>query len=784
MVRGEIWFLSTTDPELLAKVRRNLRAYLATHPLPHKISSCEEGETPSIKPALGSASVTPQKRASPYRTGKAPPMQSAPGFAGVEPQRRASPYRSGKPPSVEPSADPASASSPGETPLAALGLSIRPYNALMRRGIKTVQRLVRMSDDEILEVRNIGANSLAEMREKLAAFSYNPPSAEPQRCASPYRSGKPPSVEPSADPSSVSSPDETPLAALGLSVRSYNALMRRGIKTVQHLARMSEDEILEVRNISAKSLAEARGKLAAFSYNPPLVEPTSVTPEPKASKSLFVPPVVGADLLRVLRKEGVPLDRISLERLALPDPVANEIHNRAVQTLADLCQQPLGTLPEEGAVIKRLHLYLNWLLKQDEETRQAEIAGQGISPVHRLMLQETSLDALIQKWLSVLKVNEQQIIRWRYGLDGEELTCEATGKRLGLTRQRVSQIQNRALSRLRRPQSRYLINSLTELLVAVLASAGGLIDEQQLGEALRRELQVERVDPVAAVHLVMLVDGCFEWLPSIQAWKLKSRSTADLLGVQRRLARVLVEHKASLSVEELIVRFKASRFYQRCGDQLDDALLYACLRAHPEIEINDKGLCRLTRWSGTRAPDIVAALRKLDHPAHYSEIAQAINTELPADRLISSRTVHIRLMQHPELFVWVGRRGTYGLKEWGMERALSYVEALTQILQQAGHPVTFQEILAQLPKIRPYYDETSITITLGTNERFQSFADGTYGLAEWHEDEIATAEYRSQRLLEALDSAPVVRPKPMLVQALDSVDDFIAQARERVSDGT
>jgi hypothetical protein len=119
-----------------------------------------------------------------------------------------------------------------------------------------------------------------------------------------------------------------------------------------------------------------------------------------------------------------------------------------------------------------------------------------------------------------------------------------------------------------------------------------------------------------------------------------------------------------------------------------------------------------------------------------------------------------------------------------MERALSYVEALTQILQQAGHPVTFQEILAQLPKIRPYYDETSITITLGTNERFQSFADGTYGLAEWHEDEIATAEYRSQRLLEALDSAPVVRPKPMLVQALDSVDDFIAQARERVSDGT
>jgi hypothetical protein len=141
-------------------------------------------------------------------------------------------------------------------------------------------------------------------------------------------------------------------------------------------------------------------------------------------------------------------------------------------------------------------------------------------------------------------------------------------------------------------------------------------------------------------------------------------------------------------------------------------------------------------------------------------------------------------MKHPELFVWVGRRGTYGLKEWGMERALSYVETLVQMLQQAGHPLTFQQILAQLPTVRPYYDETSITITLGTNERFRSFADGTYGLAEWREDEFATADYRSQRLFGALDIVPAVRPKPMVVQALDSVDDFIAQARGRASHGT
>jgi len=108
---------------------------------------------------------------------------------------------------------------------------------------------------------------------------------------------------------------------------------------------------------------------------------------------------------------------------------------------------------------------------------------------------------------------------------------------------------------------------------------------------------------------------------------------------------------------------------------------------------------------------------------------------------------------------------------------------LAQILQQAGHPLTFQQILAELPKFRPYYEESSIVITLGTNERFRSFPGDTYGLAEWQEDEVATKGYRLKRLFDGVEVASSPRPKPKLTETLNGVDSFIAKARERLGEG-
>lgn len=63
--------------------------------------------------------------------------------------------------------------------------------------------------------------------------------------------------------------------------------------------------------------------------------------------------------------------------------------------------------------------------------------------------EESTMKEMV-KWIAGLSENEQTVIRLRYGLNGEEpRTLERIGKYLGLTRERVRQIENVAVRKMR-----------------------------------------------------------------------------------------------------------------------------------------------------------------------------------------------------------------------------------------------------------------------------------------------------------------------------------------------
>lgn len=64
-------------------------------------------------------------------------------------------------------------------------------------------------------------------------------------------------------------------------------------------------------------------------------------------------------------------------------------------------------------------------------------------------LEDADLTHQIQKAIGILPARDQQIIAAFYGFDGDPCTLEEIGTQLGLTRERVRQLRNRALSRLR-----------------------------------------------------------------------------------------------------------------------------------------------------------------------------------------------------------------------------------------------------------------------------------------------------------------------------------------------
>ncbi len=67
------------------------------------------------------------------------------------------------------------------------------------------------------------------------------------------------------------------------------------------------------------------------------------------------------------------------------------------------------------------------------------------------MLQREEVQACMKLWLAQLNEKQRQVVEQRFGLNGDEAaTLEEVGERIGVTRERVRQIQVEALRRLRK----------------------------------------------------------------------------------------------------------------------------------------------------------------------------------------------------------------------------------------------------------------------------------------------------------------------------------------------
>jgi DNA-directed RNA polymerase subunit alpha len=72
-------------------------------------------------------------------------------------------------------------------PIEELNLTVRSYNCLKREGIHTVGELVARSEQDLLDIRNFGAKSIEEVKQKLhemtLALKDSPPGFDPSAVA-------------------------------------------------------------------------------------------------------------------------------------------------------------------------------------------------------------------------------------------------------------------------------------------------------------------------------------------------------------------------------------------------------------------------------------------------------------------------------------------------------------------------------------------------------------------------------------------------------------------------
>jgi len=150
-------------------------------------------------------------------------------------------------------------------------------------------------------------------------------------------------------------------------------------------------------------------------------------------------PVHMSDRIRRLYKTARQLEQ-EHGRKPTPEEIAEELHlePRKVQWMLKVSWRPLS---------------LELPVGEDEDAELGSFIEDETTPSPTQSVQQRLLREKVEEVLSTLSPREARILRLRYGLvNGRAYTLEEVGRKFGLTRERIRQIQGRALRRLRHPR--------------------------------------------------------------------------------------------------------------------------------------------------------------------------------------------------------------------------------------------------------------------------------------------------------------------------------------------
>jgi hypothetical protein len=547
-----------------------------------------------------------------------------------------------------------------------------------------------------------------------------------------------------------------PIDILDLSVRSYNALKYR-TKTVGELALLSDEKLLKIRNFGHKSLVDVHraltefmathaGEIAAESDFEQLSRDQENSQSSNANVQALSPggwrvpheiglrkdaePQVGVQDVCSLPVEVLDLSTRSLKVLI-------RLHICSITELLEYPKEKLFRAENIGRkslneIESKLFAYLSngsIVGRADHVANEAvESAGLGTR-------------SFVQQMLSRLPDRQRNIIADRYGLwDGIAETLQDIGDKLGLTRERIRQIEEKGLKRLRRIYGHGTIKNLvlakiTTCLESQSETFRGIVGEDQFTNAFADDCSLEE----AALAITLLNDinarlfhsQLIEAEPGVYC--IDTHLAAKYKALLEIIQTSLRKHQKPFSEEELH-RELIRRESPVTTDQ--EALLGRIFQVSPSVMRLRDGSIGLSEWTGFLRRDAIslaeATLRLLGRPAHFREITQKIGVFFPDAGPINERTIHNGLWQGSNKFVWV-KNGTYGLSAWGITKPPYIKDRLIELLSDAQYPLPFWHLEEKVLEMCNCKKD-SVRMTLDLNPKlFRKFEGDQYGLRQHYE---------------------------------------------------
>jgi DNA-directed RNA polymerase specialized sigma subunit len=325
---------------------------------------------------------------------------------------------------------------------------------------------------------------------------------------------------------------------------------------------------------------------------------------------------------------------------------------------------------------------------------------------------------------TIEREREREIIARRFGLFERKETLEQIGELLGITRERVRQLEKSVITRLVHSAEQGELPHLAEVesvLVGQLERLGGVARVADLTAAVTKDNN--RLEQARVAFLAQLCP------------KLVVVSEDDHYHHSVALKQLHDEAALKGHVESLINSVKKIG----APKPIDEVAAGAGLKdvKHAEAIANtSKHLATLNgRWGLMKWPivnpknirdKIYVILSENGKHMHFNEIADAIKVSEFKRKDVTTQAIHNELIKDKR-FVLIGR-GIYALKEWGYEKG-TVADIIAEVLKKAGEPLHRDEIVKRVLKSR-YVKETTILLNLQGKPQFKRVAKATYDLAD------------------------------------------------------
>lgn len=325
---------------------------------------------------------------------------------------------------------------------------------------------------------------------------------------------------------------------------------------------------------------------------------------------------------------------------------------------------------------------------------------------------------------TIEREREREIISRRFGLFDRRETLEQIGELLGITRERVRQLEKAVVARLKAQADRGdlpHVETVQAVFIEKLADMGNIARVTDLTASFHKDntrIQQSRIAFLSALSpkLVVLDENDYYY----QSIGRKSHhDEKEIKNYVERIIAAIKEIGEPTAIDQVATNTK-----------IGNARHTAALASTSKQLATLNGRWGLIKWPMVNPKNIrdkiYVILKEHGKQMHFNEISAAIKDSDFKRKDVTTQAIHNELIKDKR-FVLIGR-GIYALKEWGYKKG-TVADVITEVLQKSGEPMHRDEIVKEVLKSR-YVKETTILLNLQGKKQFKRVAKATYTLAE------------------------------------------------------